>query len=157
MGLTLKELKQKYEELAKKYKLPDFREINENFEIEKIDSDTDCLARAIRKVIMEKIVNSLGFIELLLNPVNVPRMYIPFLKTMTLDNKKEMERIYDTLSEVVLAAVELEMEYDEKKEAELIIKANEKWKSVKPGFKKVIGSIKNPPISNSDKSKSYFG
>jgi len=157
MAFSLNDLKKEYEELAKRYKLPDFKEINENFEIEKIDRETDCLARAVRKVIMEKIVNSLGFIELLLNPVNVPRMYVPFIKTMTLDNKKEMERIYNALSEVVLAALELEMDYDEKKEAEAIIKANEKWKSIKPGFKKIVGSIKNPPVFNGDKSKGYFG
>ena len=72
--MELKDLKKEYSDLAEKYKLPSFKELNENFEIEKIDKDTEILLRDVRKVMMEKIVNSLGFLEMFLNPMNAPRM-----------------------------------------------------------------------------------
>ena len=70
--MGLKELKKKYADLSKKYKLPNFVNLNEDFEVEKIERDTDLLLKAIRKVMMEKIVNSMSFLEMLLNPVNSP-------------------------------------------------------------------------------------
>src|SRR3989344_3720844 len=120
--MELKDLKVNYGKVEAKYKLPSFKELNENFEIDKIDRESDTLLRVIRKVMMEKIVNSLGFLEMLLNPMNIPRMYLPFMKAMNFDDKKIIEKIYSEFSDLSMSSLESEVDYQEKMEAELIKK-----------------------------------
>ena len=155
--MDLKDLGKKYLVLESKYALPSFRELNENFEIDKIDKEGECLLRTIRKVIMEKIVNSINFIELLINPVNAPRVYLMCIKNLGNDEKKEIEKIYSVLGDMVIESLSLEIDYSEKKEAELIKKLNSKWNELKPSFNLIIDNMKKPYVSNGAKEKSYFG
>ena len=109
--MDLQELKKRYLEIEKKHKLPPFSKLNEDFEIDKIDKDTGYIARAIRKAMIDKIVNSLNFIEMLLNQMNAPRLYIPFLRTMNGDDKKLMDDLYARLGGLSLISLELEIDY----------------------------------------------
>jgi hypothetical protein len=155
--MELADLKKAYGELARKYKMPGFQELNENFEIEKIDKESECLLRLIRKVMLEKIVNSFNFAEFLLNPLNAPKMYLPFIKTMTLDDRKEIEKIYSGISELLLQTLDIEVDYSEKKEAEMIKKMLERWNELKPSFRKIFANMKKPNRQNGTREKSYFG
>jgi hypothetical protein len=156
--MEIKELKKAYEILAKKHGLPGFRELNENFEIDKIEKETDCLLRIVRKVMMEKIINSLNFLEMLLNPVNTPRLYANYARSMSSDDRKEIDKIYDALGKLSIASLDLEIDYSEKKEAETINNICKVWNSAKPGFRKILSSLKVPNGSAvSKKEKSYFG
>lgn len=154
--MNLAELTEKYGILEKKYKLPSFFALNEDFEIEKIRKGQETLLRTVRKTMMEKLVNSLGFVESLLNPINAPRMYLPYLKGMTAEDKKELDRLYSVISDIVIASLRLEIDYSEKDEAEMIIRIAKDWNSIKPSFRKVIDSMQKP-VSNVTKEKSYFG
>jgi len=155
--MELKYLKNNYEKLEQKYKLPTFKDVNESFEIDKIDKESDTLLRVIRKTMMEKIVNSLGFLEMLLNPMNIPRMYMPFIKSMTMEDKNSMEKIYSHFSELSLRSLECEIDYSEKTESELIKSIFNTWKELKPEFRKIFSKIKNPVNNDSKKERSYFG
>jgi len=150
-------LKKKYILFQKKYKLPDFKKLNEDFEIDKIERDSDCFLRVIRKAMMEKIVNSIGFLEMLLNPVNAPRIYFPYFKSITLEDKNEIELIYGKLGDLSLDSLSLEVGYSEKEEAKLIKKTFEVWNSVKSSFNKIVEHIKKPSNTVLRKEKSYFG
>src|SRR3989344_9240740 len=108
--MEVKELKKKFEELEKKYKLPSFAELDDNFEIHKIDRESDALLRAVRKQMMEKIVNSVGFVEMLLSGVNAPRMYFSYIKVMSQEDRKGLENIYKEFSEFIIFSLELEVE-----------------------------------------------
>jgi hypothetical protein len=154
--MELKEFKKEYEELAKKYKIQSFKELNEEFEIDKIDRETECVLRLVRKAMIEKIVNSLGFLEMLLNPTNSPRIYLPYLKNMTIEDKEIIEKIYSSLADLSLNSLLLEVEYSEKGEAELIKKIYSTWDSNKTDFKKIIINVRNPKTIVR-KEKSYFG
>ena|SRR3989338_6628828 len=157
MIMDLQNIKDEYSKLAKKYNLTSFQLLNEDFEIDKIDKQTDCLLRLIRKVMMEKIVNSLGFLEFLLNPINAPRIYLGYARTMSQEDKKEVEKIYSVLGELSISSLTLEIDYSEKGEAELIKKIYNLWNSVKPGFRKILKNM-NMPLNNVvKKEKSYFG
>src|SRR3989338_5550111 len=103
--MEIKDFKKEYAKLALKYKTPSFEELNENFEIERIEKDTEILLRAVRKLMMEKVVNSMNFIEMMLNPVNSPRMYLPFISGMTVEDKNSIDKIYDGLGELSLLAL----------------------------------------------------
>jgi hypothetical protein len=154
--MKLEELKKNYSILEKNYKLPSFKELNEDFGIEILRKGEELLLRSVRKVMLEKIVNSLGFVEMLLNPVNAPRMYFVYLKSVSAEDKKDLDKIYSVLSDIVLASSRLEIEYSEKGEAELINRIAKDWNSVKPLFVKVLEHMQNP-VSSVQREKTYFG
>jgi len=155
--MELDDLKKSYSVLTKKYKLPSFKELNEDFEIDKIDRDSECLLRLIRKVMMEKIVNSLGFLDMILNPVNAPRVYLAYLKALNADDQKNINKIYDALSELSVFSLDLEIDYSEKNESELIVKIHKVWNSLKPNFRSILASMKRPVVNNTKKERSFYG
>jgi hypothetical protein len=155
--MELEELTKEYTVLSKKYNLPSFKEINENFEIDKIDRKTETLLRLIRKIMMEKIVNSLQFLDLLLNPVNAPRIYQKYIKNMNAEDKDDLEKIYSNFGDLSIQSLSLEIDYSEQKEAETILKISAAWNSMKPTFRKVLSVFNRAEKAESKKEKSYFG
>ncbi|MBS3091659.1 hypothetical protein J4217_04415 [Candidatus Pacearchaeota archaeon] len=155
--MNLKETKKEYSALAKKYKLPEFNKLNEEFEIEKLEHESETLVRAIRKIMMEKVINSMNFLEMLLNPMNAPRMYMMYVRAMQIDDKKDIDRIYDSFATLSLDALANEIDYSEKNEAELIKRIFAVWNALKPEFRRIIASIKKPISNDIKKEKSYFG
>ncbi|MBU0466253.1 MAG: hypothetical protein KJ718_01990 [Nanoarchaeota archaeon] len=155
--MELNELKKEYAKLAKTYGLPSFNETDKCFEISKIDKESDTLLRAIRKVMMEKIVNSLGFVEMLLNPMNAPRMYLAYIKSIGFEDKKAIEKIYGTFADLSVVSLEREVDYGEKEEAELIKKIIKTWNELKPEFRKILKNMKKPNNDLKKRERSYFG
>src|SRR3989344_2656901 len=101
-------------------------------------------------------MNLMGFVESLLNPMNAPRMHLLYLKSMSAEDKKELDKMDTVFSEIVLGSLKLEIDYSEKEEAEMIKKIFKDWNSVKPGFRKIISNMQKP-VSAVQKEKSYFG
>ena len=155
--MELNYLKKEYKKLAEKYKIPKFEDLNRDFEIDKFDKNTDFLLRAVRKMMMEKIVNSINFLEMLLNPVNIPRMYLPYIKTMNVDDKKIIDEMYGILAQLTLMSLDLEIENSEKGEAELIGRVFKEWQGLKPNFKRIVGNIKKPKEFVNKREAGYFG
>jgi len=159
MEFELKDLKKEYEKFREKYKLPKFEELNQDFYIEKIEQESDVLLKHIRKIMMEKVVNSLSFLEMLLNPMNLPRMYMVYVNSMSEAEVKLIGEIYSKFSELIIFSLEREIDYDEKKEAELINEINRVWNKNKEGLNKILMNIRKP-VNNENKekkTKSYFG
>lgn len=142
--MELKDIKMGYEVSAKKYKLPNFKELNEEFEIERINHETETVLRAVRKVMMEKVINMLGFLEMFLNPVNVPRMYMPYIKSISASDKKVIDKMYDDFSALTMEGIDYEVDYTEEGEAKLIKKTFDMWNSVKPSLRRLLSNMKNP-------------
>lgn len=155
--MELNDLKTKYAIVEKKYKLASFEKLNEDFEIDKIDKESELIVRVIRKVMMEKIINSLNFLEMLINPSNTSRMYLPYIRSMPLEDRTTIEEIYNLLGDVSLESLELEIDYSEKGEADMIKKVVSAWDSIKPKFRKIVANIKKPAVATAKKEKSYFG
>lgn len=155
--MEVEEFKKKYAQISKRHKLPSFDELNLDFEIDKLDKDSDNLLRCIRKVMMEKIVNSITFLEMLVNPVNAPRMYIPYIRTMGVEDRKIIDEIYSSLAELSVLSLELEIYSSEADEAVLVNNVFEKWKEVKPKFRQILKNMKAPKNSIEKKERSYFG
>lgn len=155
--MELKELKREYEKSRKKFKLPSFEELNQAFEIEKLDQDTELLLRIVRKHMMDKIVNSLSFVEMLLNPVSAPRMYQGYVKLMTAQDRKNLEEIYRAFAELVVGSLEREIVYDEKGEAQMILRIFRTWRSIGEDFVKIFENIRRPRGNFVKKERSYFG
>jgi len=155
----LEKLKKEYKKFCKKYKLPKFSELNQEFEIEKIqEKETDFLLREIRRAISDKIAAFLRFFELFLNPQNAPVFILVLLKKLNAKDKKISEKIYHQLVKFELSSLNLDIVYNEKKESEFIKQINEGWKKLKPYLKEFSKTIERKEVKEKvKKRKSYFG
>lgn len=156
--MELKELKENYKVLEKKYKLPKFKDANNFFEIDRIENESDNLLRDVRKVMMEKVVNYIRFLEMMVYPMQAPPMFSFLIKEMTPEEKKNVESLYSSLVELEVFALKLEVEYVEKNEAEAIKKIHKTWSGLKDNLLSVFALMeKNWKKSSEKKEKSYFG
>lgn len=155
--MELEELKKNYTVYEKKYKLPSFKELNFNFEIEKIDRDTDIFLKVVRSVMMEKIISTQRFLETIVTPGNTPRMLFSFLKSMNQEDKKNIDSLYDQMSSIISGALDLDIEFNEAKEAEMIKKIYSSWVEMKKPLLILIKKMQNPQGQGSKKERTYFG
>ncbi len=156
---NLKELKEKYNDIQKKYNLPDFEKLNKDFQIERAaESETDFLIREIRKFVGDKIINYLKFIESLLNPVNAPMFIFSIIKLIDSEEKKKLSGIYNNLMKREIKFIELDLEFNEKKEAEFIKESYDSWQEIKKDILKIIENITQKWDNKSEvNNKGYFG
>ena len=156
---SLEKIKKQYEPLKKKYKLPEFSKLNEEFEVEKIqERETDFLLREIRRAISDKVSAFLRFFELFVNPQAAPVFVLISLKNLTSKEKEIVERTYKELVELELAAVNRDINYNEAKEAQSILRVMKKWQELKPELEEVTTAIlKVQEKVGEKKGKSYFG
>lgn len=157
MENNIAELKKQYSALAQKHSLPRFEKLNEDFEIEKIVLETEIPLKVIRRIIIEKIGNYMNFFEMILNPVNAPRIYMQFIKSMTTADRDLINKMYESFGEIYLLSLSLEVTYSEKNEAEAIKKILRVWDSSKPNLSKVMEKITNPSKEVVKNEKNYFG
>ena len=156
---NLGNLKNEYKKLQERYGLPTFEELNKDFQIEKAtEHETDFLLREIRKFIAERFFNYLSFMESLLNPVNVPMFIFSIVKTFDVKEKERLTEIYKKLAKVEVELIELDIQYNEEKEAEFIKNAFSLWQEVKEDVSKIVSVIKKNWDNETEASKKdYFG
>tara|TARA_Y100000310_G_scaffold308328_1_gene351312 strand:- start:717 stop:1205 length:489 start_codon:yes stop_codon:yes gene_type:complete len=157
--ISLETIKEDYKELQKKYSLPSFEELDEDFQIEKTtEVETDHLLREMRKIIAEKLYNYLRFVETLLNPANAPMFIFSLVKSIGEDEKKELGEIYKKLATSEVKLIETDLVHSEEKEALFIKESYKLWQGIKKDLLKIIGHIKsNWDNKPEGKSKGYFG
>lgn len=157
--MELEKFKKKYSVLEKKYSLPSFKSLCEDFDTERAaERDSDYVLREIRKVIVDKIFTYLRFVELLLNPANAPMFFLGMIKGLNGSDKKTIERIYFKLGETEIDVIELDNSYSEKAEAEFLIKISKEWQDIKEDIKDIISAIKSNWNNRGEKrEKSYLG
>lgn len=156
---NLEELKKDFASLQKKYKLPSFQQLNEEFDIEKIaERETECLLREIRKAVMEKVIAYLRFIEMLLNPSNAPIFFFALIKGLTSQDKRILERIYERLGSFEIDVIELDCRYSEKEEAEFIKRIFKEWKYIGEEILKLVEILRrNWNQKSRENHRGYLG
>lgn len=155
----LKKLKEDYKIFQKRYDLPSFEKLNEDFQIEKVsESETDFILKGIRLCITEKFFNYLRFIESILNPSNGPMFVFALIKTLGLKDREKLAELYKKIAKVDVSILELDLEYSEKKEADSIKKYCEMWQDIKKELLEIVEVIKkNWDTKIEDSGKGYFG
>ena len=154
--MNIEKLKSEYSKYEKKYNLPNIDELITYFELEKTEEEIYLILRQIRKIMIEKVANAANFIEMLLNPVNLPRIYMAYVNTIDQKEKEKINKIYSEIAPIIVKSLESELEYNEEKEANLIKETLKSWKKVKEELISIIKNIQNP-IESPKKSKDYFG
>jgi hypothetical protein len=155
----LEKLKKDYELVRIKYKLLDFKYLNENFEIEIIaGEDTELLLKKIRKNVREKVHGVMAVLETFLNPTSAPMFVFNVIKGFNAEEKEIIEKLYKKFAELEIEAFNLEVKYDEKAEADYVKKVCEIWKNSEIDLEKIYNSMKTSYASEAKKTnKSYFG
>jgi hypothetical protein len=157
-GYSRDELKQDYEKLREKHNLPSFQEMNEDFEIEKLDYKTEFLLREIRRAIMEKCSAYVRFIEGFLNPANCPIFVMALIKGINISEKKDFEQIYLKLAKYEIESVLLDNIYNEKNEAEFVLRVLDDWKETKVKFDEIMkGMLDGLEVKGEKGEKGYLG
>lgn len=136
----MKETKKMYDELKKKYKLPEFEALKNEFGIGKIEEDTPILIE-----IMKKIDDKLDLFLKILNRMLQPDTTISDLyecKVFTDDDKKEMFELFKKLMVIHNTMLLVEVDPNEKKEAEFISDVFSKWPALKKGIMNVVEKMK---------------
>lgn len=155
---NLEQLKEKYEILKSNYNLPEFSELNNLFDLEEIDTDTEFLLKKIRRIISEKINHYLRFVEIILNPSNTPIFFYKLLKKLESEDKENLGEIYEKLGKIELKNISLDLDYSEKSEAEFIKKIYQIFtKEMKPKILEIVEKMNGPEEINKKINGSYFG
>ncbi len=152
-------LKKEYEKIQKKHHLPSFNEINEDFSIEKIDSEEiELLIREVRKFIGDKLSGYMRLTEAILNPMNVQMFVYSLIKSLSPSDKDKLKEIYKELSKLELRFIELDIQYSEEKEATFIKDAFSNWQKMKKDLLEILENAnKNWNTKIKPNSKDYFG
>ena len=158
-GYSLKELKEAYEKLAKKYKLPSFHEMNEDFEIEKLqEHETNILTREIRRAMMDRNVSYLRFIEMFQNPGQAPMFFLALIKSVDSSDKQLIDELYLELGKYEIKSIALDNEYSEEKDIEFIKKFYKGWQNIKKKFGKLMNGLEKAWEKKVEKKdKGYLG
>ena len=156
---SLKELKEEYHKLSRKYHIPDFNELNKQFDVEDVQTDTDFLLRRIRKIILEKITNYSRFIELILNPSTAPMFFFKLVRKLEPNDREKLSKIYEILGNLETQVIHLDLDCSEDKEARFIQESFEVFnKKIKFNLLAIIDKLMN---GNNDyqirNSGSYLG
>ena len=156
--MGLERLKTEYLELHNKHRLPSFKEMNEDFYIEKIaENETDILIREVRRMVGDRLANYMRFIENLLNPVNVPMFVFSVIKLIGVEEKNKLQEIYKKLIQNEIKFVERDLEFEENKEAEFIRQSYELWQEIKKELANILEKVdKNWGTKTEESSKGYF-
>lgn len=139
---SLEKLKQDFIPLQIKYNLPNFYELNKEFQIERVsDVETDFILREMRKYVSDKLQNYLRFVEAILNPTEASMFVFMIVKSVNSDEKKKFTEIYKKLAKINFDFVELDVEYSEEKEAEFLIRSYKLWNEIKKDLSESCNSI----------------
>lgn len=158
-GEDIETFKEEYDKFSKKHSLPNFKDLNEDFDIGKIDCcNSETLLREVRKSMISKFGSLLQFVELLLNPSNGSMFHMFLVKGVNNDEKEKLNKLFEDLGTIQIESFSLDISYNEKKEAEFIKSSFNEWKKMNPNLKSIITSLKeNWKKSTSSKKKSYLG
>lgn len=155
----LAKLKENYKVIERRYDLPSFEKLNEDFQIEKAaELETDILIREVRRFMADKLSGYMRFVETLLNPVNAQMFVFSIIKSLGHEEKRKAAEIYKKLAKNEIKLIEIDTNFSEKGEAEFIRNSYELWKGVKRDILDILDKInRNWDNKFEVESKGYFG
>jgi hypothetical protein len=155
---NLDEVKKEYSKFKDKYNLPSFDEVNEVFEIEDIDTETDFFLRRIRRLILDKVVGYMRFIEIMLNPSNATIFFFKLTSKLEKSDKEALTEMYERIGKFEIDAIKIDLDYSEEKEAELIKDMFNIFKTeIKEKLLPVIYKLENGKEEKKKDDSGYFG
>ena len=124
------ETEKQYNELRKKHKLPEFKDIDFEFEISDL-VETNFLLRAIVRRIAEKLDFYSTMLEEILQPDTSNLYAMHEIRYFDDDEKKQMYGLYSKLMNFNRQSIEVSLQHNEKDEADFVKDLFDEWKSLK--------------------------
>ena len=153
--------KERYEELSKKYKLPSYEELDNEFELLYFQNimEISFPLRYVRRRIGDRVNWFIGFFQGILNPN--PSSLIN-LEESKFFSKEDKDKIVSLVKEMVIFEREnlmLDLAQDEKKDAEFIKKGIEKWAEFKKEIEPYCVKLKEgwKAETSEEEKEEYFG
>ena len=152
------EIEKEYSKLSKKYKLPKFKEIDNEFEISTLESPSFLIKNILRKII-EKLEFYTEVIGNLVHPDASSLSSMYEIRYFSDDEKDEIYNLFKKLMKVDRSIVEVVLENDEKKQAEFLNKFFSNWLGTKKELLKYIEKMKESweKQSTIEEDTAYFG
>ena len=151
-------IKQAYEKLQKKYKLPGYDEVNSELEISSTESE-DFLLRQIRRKIAERIEAITDAFSSVLQPSADSLVDMHECRFFDDKNKKKMIDVYKKLMIFSRRALEADIERDDKADADFINDFFKGWASLKNDALPFIKKLKTcwEKETEIEEKLEYFG
>jgi hypothetical protein len=135
-------VKKKYEELQKKYKLPSYNEMDNEFEIACIEDSEKFLLRNIRRKIAEKLEAYNKVIEAILMPEsNLTSLYE--YQIFSDEEKRKLYLFYKKFMYFDRMSIETSVDEDDKKTSEFINEFWKEWPAMKKKISEIVRNLKD--------------
>ena len=109
-------------------------------------------------MINNKISNYLHLLETFLNPSVSPMFVFSMLKNISEEDRKTIKEIYKQLTQLGINALQLDIIYNEKSEADYIQETFKIWQELKPRISKLFKNLGNSfEKEGEDGSRGYVG
>jgi len=152
-------LKEAYVGLHKEFNTPGFDELNNIFDIGKIERNSGNLLRDIRRAMVEKVAHYLRLMELMLNPSQASPIFLILLKEVTPADKQSLDKVFSAFIEIELASYRLDVGSKDSDEAEFVKKIYAVWTSNREELLKLLSILernwKNASVKN-HRVREYF-
>src|SRR3989344_8844616 len=107
--MEIEELKEAYVGLHKEFNTPGFDELNNIFDIGKIERDSGNLLRDIRRAMVDKVAHYLRLMELMFNPSQASPVFLILLKEVTPADKQVLDKVFSAFIEIEIASYRLDV------------------------------------------------
>ena len=148
-------------ELAKSYKkikgLPNFDDLNSDFEIESIKEE-HFLTRSIRRKINEKVIFFCRIIESLLYPTQQHIINMREITNFSEDKKKEIDDIYKRLMFLERQSLLLDVFPNDKEDIRYINEVFDFWSEIKNSMSEIVKNMQDAwKKEKTFEKNNYFG
>jgi len=148
-------LKEEYKKL--KFKLPNFNELNDEFELNNI-KEKDFLLRQIRRRLNEKIIFYCRIIEGLIYPNTGNLIGAHEIKSFNEEEKKEISELHKKLMVFERRSLKLDVNPNEVEDGKYINDVFNSWKNFKEKMIKITEIMQSSwKKEESSKKDNYFG
>ena len=138
----MSEVEKEYNRLSKKYNLPNFKEINEEFEIGDLENVSFLLRNILRKV-AEKLEFYTNLINDIMQPDTSSLSSMHETRFFSENEKNDMYALFKNIMKSYRNIIELVLENNEKKQAEFIRNFFSEWFKIKKQLIDYLGKMKD--------------
>lgn len=151
-------IEKKYEELAKIYKLPKFKEVDEELEISNLESE-NFLLRNILKGIAEKLEFYIELIGNLVHPDGSSISSMHEIRIFTEQEKDNMYLVFKSMMKNHRHVIELILSNDAREQSKFLNEFFDEWSGIKNLLRMYIGKMKDSweKESSIEEDLGYFG
>ncbi len=153
------DLEKEYNNLKKKYKLPDFEKLNNEFELTSYkDIDPRFLLRNIRKRIIDRVASIIRFLEDILHPSGQSIVLMNEVKFFDENKLNEINSLLKKFMLIARQSLVLDTDLNEEEDAGFIMVVLKEWPDLKKELKAIAVVLRDSwKAEEKTNTESYFG